>query len=310
MRLRHEISLGITSLVVLQVATTIVATRMLSRSAPAVETILEENVSSLIAAEDILTQLAKTTVSPTRGRPDGVQLALDEARRHVEIPGEAEVIDKIEGHIDAALAGDPEARRGIVADVRDLTKLNRAAMRSADEQSRTSALAGAWATAFLGLASFWVSVIVSRRLRARLEAPLIELDSALDSVRRGERHRRVTLHTGPAEARRIADGVNWLLDRDESGMTRPPSDATVQRALALYALDRDPLPTVVVDAEGAIVATNKTALARLDGGPSGIPGGLRRVPPSDPARVIDGWAVEKLEGHELWVWRRTEPVDV
>ena len=302
MRLRFEVSLGITALLGLQVLTTIVATRMLSRSAPAVERILEDNVTSLVAAEDLLTVLSSTAVSPVNGRPDLVTLALESARANSTIAGEDQIVARIDASLDAALAGDPIARRRVVNDVRELTHLNREAIRVTDENSRTLAIAGAWACGFLGICSFWVSVFVSRRLRARLEAPLVELDAALEAVRRGEPHRRVTLHTGPAEARRIADGVNWLLDRQEADAARPASDATLHRALSLFAIDREPTPIVVVDGDGGVVATNKAALARLDGGMSGIPSRLRRTPIQDGASW-EGWTATKVPAHPLFVWQ-------
>lgn len=309
MRLRLEISLGIGALLGLQVLTTLIATRQLMRAAPAVEHVLREHVSTIDAAEDLLEALSSTTSTPGGARPAEVDAALAVARRHGKAEAESALIDVMEARIDAALSGDPGARREVIRAIRRLSDLNEDAMREAEEESRALSITGAWATVVLGIASFWASVAVSRRLRARLEAPMVELDHVLGAVRRGEHHRRVPIVNGPAEAKRVADNLNWLLDRDEAGPAAAPSDATLQRAIALHVLDHDPVPTVVVDGDGELLATNRAAMARLDPGGGGLPGALRRVPPADLARAIDGWVPQRIGELDLWVWRRSEPVE-
>jgi hypothetical protein len=58
-RLRVEISLGIGALLLIQVVTSVVATRLLTRMGPALEIVMEENVVTLEAAEDVLGRLAQ-----------------------------------------------------------------------------------------------------------------------------------------------------------------------------------------------------------------------------------------------------------
>jgi PAS domain-containing protein len=303
-QLRTEIGIGIGILLGFQVATTLVVLRQLAIVGPTIDVVLRENVASLEAAEDMLAALTDAQSPSGGGHSDAFDDALALARAAKTEQGEEEQLDKIAANIDAAMSGDPWARGRVVSAIREISSLNRKAMSDANDDVGAIANMGAWSAVIFGLLSFWVSHIVSRRLRARLEAPLIELDLALEGVRRGERMRRVGLAMGgPAEATRIAENLNWLLDREKGSATVVSNDATLHRALALHALDHDPLPTVVIDRDGQILAANRAALARHDPGGGGIPRSLRRVPPSRPDIDIDGWRVEPLPDHDLWVWR-------
>lgn len=306
MRLRYEISLGLGALLGLQVITTVGSIRVLSRMSPAVEQIMKENVASQAASEEMLAALTRIESNPGAPLPERFQAGFTRARANVTLGGEAAILDSVEKHAPAAFAGDPMARGILVRALQDLSELNREAMREADERARLLGRAGAWASIALGLTGFWLTISVGRRLRARLETPIVELDETLEAARRGERLRRVALIDGPAEARRLADNINWLLDREEAGLAARPTDASIQRALALHLLDREPLPAVVVNGDGEIVATNQAALSRLDPGARGIPAGLRRVPPADPPRPIDGWLPERIGAWPLWIWRRAD----
>ncbi len=304
MQLRTEIGIGIALLVGIQVVTTVAVLRQLAIVGPTIDVVLRENVASLEASEDMLAALTDAQSPSGGGHPDAFDDALEMARAAKTEQGEDEQLDKIANNIDAAMSGDPWARGRVVSAIREISSLNRQAMSAANHDVQAIANTGAWSAVILGLLSYWFSHIVSRRLRNRLEAPLIELDLALEGVRRGERMRRVSLETGgPAEATRIAENLNWLLDREESSTTVVSNDATLHRALALHALDQDPLPTVVIDGDGQILAANRAALARHDPGGGGIPRSLRRVPPSRPDIDIDGWRVASLPDHDLWVWR-------
>lgn len=309
MRLRVEISLGIGALLLIQVVTSIVATRLLTRMGPALEVVMQENVVTLEAGEDILARLAEVTSPSADGRPAEVEGALRTMRAHITEPDEPPVIDRIERDIDDALGGDPDARRRVVRSLDQLAEINRAAMSRADQSARRMGLAGAWASVLLGLASFWASVATSRRLRNRLDAPLAELDQVLQSARRGERLRRASVEAGPAETRRIADNLNWLLDRQEQGLADLPNDSERYRALSLRLIDELPDPVVVVTADGELLSASRAALARLDPGGGGLPKELRQVPPADPTATVEGWTPTHLAQQELWLWRFVSPAD-
>lgn len=309
MRLRVEISLGIGALLLIQVVTSVVATRLLTRMGPSLEIVMEENVVTLEATEDVLAWLADSTSSTSETRPAEVEAALRSMKEHVSEPEEPAVLARIEDDLDAALGGDPGARRRLVHNLDQLAEINRAAMSRADQSARRLGLAGAWASVLLGLASFWASVATSRRLRNRLDAPLAELDQVLQSARRGERLRRASVDAGPAETRRIADNLNWLLDRQDQGLIEAPNDSERYRALSLRLIDELPDPVVVVTADGELLSASRAALARLDPGGGGIPKSLRQVPPADPAAAIEGWEPTHLPQLELWMWRFVSPAD-
>jgi hypothetical protein len=302
-KIRTEVGIGIYILVGVQCFTTVVTLFQLSRVSPTIDVVLRDNVSSLEAAEEMLAALTDAQSPSSGGHSEAFDHAFAMAQAASTEQGEQVQLDKIAAEIDAAMGGDPWARARAVAAIREISRLNRQAMADANLVAQDISSTGAWAAVSLGLASAFLSLIVSRRLRARLENPMTELDLALEGVRRGERMRRVSLDNAPFEAQRLADNLNWLLDREQCSTTVVSNDATMHRALALHTIDHDPLPTVVIDADGQILAANRAALARHDPGGGGIPRSLRRVPPSRPDIDIDGWRVESIPDHALWVWR-------
>lgn len=257
MRLSRELAGAVYTLIGLQLVTAVSAIGLLHRMTPAIEQILEDNVVSLEAAEDMLMLTAHCEPFDAVER-DRFDAALARARNNVTEREEIPLLDRLEADVEALAAGDGAVRARMVVDLEALAEVNRASMIRADVDAQRLGMAGAWSAALFGVASFALGQVLVRRLRHRIEGPLVALDAAIDAYRRGDAHRRCVRFDGPEEIRRIRDNANWLMD-----LRAPQSDPTrhASRLCALNALlDLREEPSILLG-EGAVLAANRAALA-------------------------------------------------
>ncbi len=213
MNLRRELWLSIGVLIALNLLLAFGAIGLFVRMGPAIERILEENVFSITAAEVILVEMADS-----RGRPmlpvqrARVAAALEDARQNITEQEERVVLGQVEAHLSRTFDGDAEARAQTIDALRELMSINRLAMHRADAEAGRLGRAGAWAAVFVGLASFWLSIVVVVRLQNRVVRPLIELNDVLQAAARGERMRRCKPYDAPSEVDQVSAAVNRLLD--------------------------------------------------------------------------------------------------
>lgn len=210
---RRELLLTIGALVLINLVLAFGAIGLFVRMGPAIERILQENVYSIVAAEEMLAELAQAGSEPlspeARAR---VQHALGNAKRNVTEEEERPVVAAIERAMPSAMEGEPEGRRLAVGSVRQLIQINRDAMRNVDREARRLGAAGAWAAVFVGFLSFLLSVFVIVRLQKRFVRPLVELHQVLEGAREGDRLRRCRLTDAPTEVIQVTQAVNRLLD--------------------------------------------------------------------------------------------------
>ncbi len=263
MRLRREVSLGIGAILVLQILLSILAIGLLTRMGPAIEHIIQENVVSSEAVEEMASILAMSP--PTGPVPEGFENALKRAKANVTEQPEGPLLVTIEEHRTAAFGGDPTALQTTVTALRKLGQVNRDSMRLADAKAKRLGQTGAWAAAMLGALTLALGIMVYRRLRLRLELPIEDLRRTTQNVRSGNLQARCIVGAGPLEIRQIANDFNWLLDqwlhqnRAGSPVGDDEKEAEIRRVLA-YLLDRDPAPVVVVDEKGTPVAANRAGM--------------------------------------------------
>ncbi len=285
MRLRREVSLGIGSILALQILLSMLAIALLTRMGPAIERILQENVYSEEAVEEMVSLLAMGPQGPV---PKAFDDAMGRAKDNVTEEPERPLLAIIERDRAAAFAGNPVARQTVITALRDLGKVNRASMDQADAKAQRLGQAGAWAAALLGALTLALGIIVYRRLRIRLELPIEELRQTTQRVRAGNLQARCITSAGPHEVKQIADDLNWLLDewlqesRDEVAGGDEEREAEVRRALA-WVLDHVESAVVVLDAQGNRVTANRA--------------GLLVDSPTDPA--ADRWTIEEVPGTSL-----------
>lgn len=220
MELRRELLLTIGALVSMNLLLAFGSIGLLVRMGPAIERILQENVYSIVAAEEMLADFAESGGAPLSAEARvRVERSFDKAKRNVTEPTEQPVLDSLEQSLDAAMNGDVEARGQVVGNIRRIIRINREAMKSVDEEARRLGSAGAWAAVLVGFISFLLSLVVVVRLQNRFVRPLVDLYQVLESARQGDRLRRCRIADAPREVIQVTQSVNKLLDerlqRDE-----------------------------------------------------------------------------------------------
>jgi PAS domain-containing protein len=263
MRLRTELEIAAVALVTVQVVTSFAAIGLLVRMGPAVERILDDNVTSVIAVEQMLGAIALAE-HDLPGAAARYQQGLTLARENITEAEEEPLLARLDEMGPGALAGDGTARAAAVGALDALSEVNRESMARTDASEQRLGYGGAWAAAVLGVVSFAVGVLVSRRLVDRVVAPLAEVDATLQAARRGDPRRRSAVLDAPEEVARVARDVNDLLDERQALCTKPPpQSALLDRAALLHLLEASPSPLVVVDEDGGLHAANHAARDRL-----------------------------------------------
>lgn len=213
MALRREFLVTLGALVLLNLCLAFGAIGLFVRMGPAIAHILEENVSSTTAAQEILAEIAEAGSLPVRADQSvRVQRLLGEAQQNMTEESERVVLLSLERSLPSALDGDPDSRQQVVNSIRQLVRANREAMLEADEEARRLGNAGAWTAVLVGLASFWTSILVILRLQRRVLRPLAELHEVLERARLGDRLRRCHATDAPHEVVQIMLATNRLLD--------------------------------------------------------------------------------------------------
>ncbi len=297
MRMQQELRVGMGLLFVMQLMTAAAALALTLRMSPAVERILSENVTSLRAAEDMLSALALRD----EGAVDRFEAALARARSNITEKGEPAVLDRVQAHYRRAFEGDLAAQRDTVTALRDLTDLNERSMQNANLVALRLGSGGAWVIVLLGLVSLLATAGVVSRLQRRIGAPLEDLHEVICAQDRGDHYRRAR-GEGPSELARIAQGVNRLLDQQRTRQDEPQL-AAADRATLLWLLDREQAPLLVVDRRGTVLSASREGLALLDS-PNGAAvesaalAAVRGEGITPPVQSAD-----ELQANELWLIR-------
>jgi len=301
MGLRRELLIAVGTLALLNLLLAFGAMGLFLRMSPAIGRILEENDFSIEATEDALAVLASTGGGevPGEGR-DRIRAALARARSNLTEPEEVDVLASMDRRLDAALEGDAEARADFVRGCESLLDINRSAMERVAREAQRLGRAGAWAAAFIGILASALCLLLARRLRIRVVAPVREIHEALKVHGEGEAFRRCLVLDAPTEIRRVAGAVNRLLDArmGEGGKRVPGDGAEAERAALLGLLDRHEGGAVFVDATGTLRAASAEVLERLAGpGGEGIRAGFTSLPREEGTADLPFEAIRVRNGY-------------
>jgi hypothetical protein len=266
--------------------------------APAIQNILEENVASLRAVEQIQHALASTG----KDRERLFERALAQAEGNVTEAEERPLLRRLRRVKTRALQGDAAALRQTLSDLERLAAINLAAMERADRQAARLGEGGAWAMAVLGMICFLVSIWAARKVARHITRPLARIHRTLVAFRGGDTRRRCAIHDAALEATEIAGAVDHLLDASDRPEATGPGVGSVARAALLALLEDEEAPTLVVSRAGEVVAANEAGLDALGQGSSlrdRVLGGLlgRGEDGDDPV------ARSRPVGDEAWIVR-------
>ncbi|HSF16253.1 MAG TPA: hypothetical protein VLK65_11945 [Vicinamibacteria bacterium] len=211
---RRELRFGIAILLAIQILMGFAAIGLLSRMAPVIDQILQENVTSIEAAEEMLAVLALSRGGTTRSRDLDGQFfgALARARDNVTEEQEPEILDRVDRGYEGLQEGAEESLAATVAAVEELIRINRDATRNTRDSARRLSEAGAWAVVLMALAGFAVGIVVAVRIQKRVVEPLDEIHGVIVSEKAGDPYRRCQYREAPPEVREIMSTLNELLD--------------------------------------------------------------------------------------------------
>jgi hypothetical protein len=260
MRVHRELSIGIAAIVSVQIIVSTLTIGLLARMGPAIERILEENVYSAQAVEDMLAAVALgVDAEPNRSRFDE---ALKRAQNNVTEESEKPLLETIEKRgAELKESGSEVSKKALVSDLVKLGQINRDSMIRADEEAKNLSLAGAWAAAFLGAFNLALGWLILRRFRVRFGIPVDELGRTLRDFRNGNTQARGARLDAPMELQQMVVDLNQLLDSSLFEPREPlGTDQTDIRIVTNHLLDKIESPTIVLNRKGEVVARNRPSL--------------------------------------------------
>lgn len=207
---KRELRFGIGLLLASQLVMALGAIGLLSRLVPAIDRILQENVTSIEAAERMLVFLAL--------REEGEELdrdfheALERAKANVTEKAETPILERIELGAAELVAGDSLAYEPTVDALQELVAVNRDAMRETRDRASRLSEAGAWAAVLLAMLVFSAGVVIAIRVQRRIVEPLEEIFAVSRSLEAGDPFRRCQFRDAPGELRQLMVTLNELLD--------------------------------------------------------------------------------------------------
>lgn len=227
--LKHELRIGIGVLVATLMVMAFTAIGLLSRMAPAIDRILEENVLSIEAAEEMLVVLTLSREGTGHRDLDGRFFgALERARDNITEEEEREILDRVESGYRRFGEGATSALAPTVQAVQQLVRTNRAAMLTTRDRARRLSEAGAWAAVLIAIFGFAAGIVVVVRVQRRVVEPIDEIYAVTRSCVAGDPFRRCQPREAPGEVREIMTTLNTLLDHrfalDVSSERAPDSD--------------------------------------------------------------------------------------
>ncbi len=210
----QSVKFGAWVLIALQLLMAFGAIWIFMRMAPAIEVIIDRNVISLEASEEmlaILTLAEQGTATDAANRQRFAQ-ALERAQNNLTEKEEPELIRSIAAQYSRALAGDRVAIERTVGAIVQLGRINRDAMRTADLQARQLGMGGAWAVVFMASAAFLAGMLFLHSLKRNLLLPLDEIHAAIMAFSQGDTLRRCTQKNVPKDMHNLMLRMNTILD--------------------------------------------------------------------------------------------------
>ena len=271
---RRELQLAIGIVVVLNLGLALGAVGLFARMGPAIDRILDENATSIVATERMVLALA---MHPDPGKDAAKQLQDDLAllTSNVTEPEESAVVDRLASEV--VHLANPGMRERVLQDLVRVSEINHAAMDRAGVSAARIGNAGAWAAVWVGLLSLGLTLVVMSRLRERLIHPLEEVAEVVRESRLGSNGgRRCHSEDAPPQLQALMEDLNALLDQHSTQLQSALPDEREQRLRHIVQglLEQRPEPTAICDEDGTLLFTN---LPMLDALSTAQGGALRRA---------------------------------
>ena len=215
MKIAQSVRMGAWLLIGLNLLMALGSIWIFMRMAPAIEVIIERNVVSLEACEEMLASLAMIS------RDDHANQILQatflraflRAQNNITEKEEPAALESIKAGFPNAFLGSKAAHQETVAAIILLGKINREAMIVEDRRARQFGNAGAWGVVFMAVSVFFAGMLLKRTLSRNLVVPLEEIHEVIIAHRTGDTMRRCTGPDLPGDVKLVYNGINELLDQ-------------------------------------------------------------------------------------------------
>lgn len=216
MRLAQNVKLGAWFLIALNLVIAFGSIWIFMRMAPAIEIIIEQNIKSLHACEEMLSTLVLVNQSEKDDKyfKDIFATALEQASQNITEKEEPTAIKAIRESYEQAFEENSEGIKKTVAAILVLSKINREAMVRADLKAKQFGNAGAWGIMIMASSVFLVGMLFMRGLKKSLLKPLEEIHSVTQAAKTGDNIRRCTGPDAPQDIKALYGAINDLLDKN------------------------------------------------------------------------------------------------
>lgn len=219
MKLAHSVRLAAWLLIGLNLMMAFGSIWVFVRMTPAIELIIDRNVTSLQMCEEMLAALAlvnenqSVRTTAMGSVQETFRKALQKARQNITEQDEPAIIQLIHQSYLKAFTGDATAVTKTVEAIQSLGAANRAAMVAADKKARQFGNAGAWGIVFMATAVFLIGLLFISSLKKNLLQPLEEIHSVTTAFQHGDTMRRCTGTGMPREIHQVYRELNGILDK-------------------------------------------------------------------------------------------------
>lgn len=184
------------------------------RTAPIIETIVEQNANSVMACEKMLASLALAVNDSQVNKSliDSFSLGLQTAESNITESDEIIYIEKVKEKYKQAFNGNYESKTEVITAINKISAINWAVIVRTGKQVKKLGLAGAWGVAFMASLVFFLSMLFYFRLKYQLIQPVEEIYNVINQIKIGEVKRRCSGYNIPYDMKFIHDEINELLD--------------------------------------------------------------------------------------------------
>ncbi|MDD2942701.1 MAG: hypothetical protein PHC51_07030 [bacterium] len=272
------------------------------RMTPAIETILQDNVPSIMATHGMFRALSMRH-SDRETEKENFISALQLARDAAHNDNEFALVSRVKALGEKVFAGEEDYLPSLTAALKELADVNHHAMIKRDNEARRLGNAGAWAVMMMGFFGFSGALFAMSRIRQHVLEPIDDTYNALVAFERGETRRRAHLtRSAPFEIAEIIRSANHLMDEIMAASIRRTQKGIGPDYLGVARLlfERLPEPAILLGAKGEVLLSNHAGLEFLlaENGES-LRKHLRHVVESEEGDVVPEFTKDAAIGQRV-----------
>ena len=213
MKLSHTIKICAVTLITMNLVVSFCTIWLFIRILPAIDLIVQNNISSIEAAENMLTTLSVIENEGTTKRDlQAFKIALNDAKNNITNEDEKIALGIINRSYRKAFENDISSRKELRFAIDYLFQINRDELSRLKQEASQISMAGAWGLVFMSLFMFFITLWFLRKLDKKLLVPTNEIYDVIKCYKNNEKFRRCKGTNLNRDIKFIFNGVNDLLD--------------------------------------------------------------------------------------------------